>query len=181
MSQNMASHWQFGISETHCGSWVGHHLISDQNSDIELVGQLEQFGEGLIHELLSIRELSSSSVVSSKERNEAINNQQRELFLHHLRSSQSEQVVLNLSGVDSAIDDVLKGLCRVQPESFRDFCYLVGSESPHCVDVNYFPPTSALFLLHLGSHGQCVAQLSLPRPELSENLSDGHGLYSALQ
>ena len=53
--------------DEHCaGSWVGDHLVGDENSDVELVGNLGESREHFAESLLSVRQFSSSAEVHTE-------------------------------------------------------------------------------------------------------------------
>ena len=77
MSHDVASDGLLGVGREHGRSvYLGHHLVSDDDRDAELVGQPEQHAQeaGQVH--LARRELAAPAVVGPVQRGGAVADQQ---------------------------------------------------------------------------------------------------------
>lgn len=82
---------------------------------------------------------------------------------------------------NSADDDVVQGLLRLQAEALSDGLDSLRPEVSFRVKVDHLALAASSFIGELTSHTQSVHELRLASAELSENFSDRSGLDTAAE
>ncbi len=180
MSQNKSSNWQFCISsKAHGCTRISHYLICNNNSNVELVSQLNQLWKHLIQILLSIRQLSSSNIIYSKKTCKTINYYQGEFILYHLSCSHCNKVILIFSRMCSTINDVLQSLIRIHLKSLCNCSDFLWSKLTICVNINNLTTSTALRSIKLCCYSKSMTDLSFTTFRFSKYLCYRHTLNSA--
>ena len=119
----------------HATTWIRRHLVSDEDSDVELFGDLLQSTHHFVQDLLPLSELATATVVDSKRRHDAIDDQKRETVFNHAACSLLEKGNQTVNREGSADHDVVEDTLGVQVIPVRDRFDSLWPESILRVDV----------------------------------------------
>lgn len=111
-------------------TWVGGHLVGDEDGHVVLLGDLLQLGHHLGQALLSLSQLPTAGEIHPEERHDAVHDQQLKDpgLLVELGTDEVQELPLLLAGVGPAVQDVVQHGLLVQVEPVRDGLQSVRSE-----------------------------------------------------
>ena len=145
MCEYISSYGFFHISHKgEAASWIGHDLIGDENGDIKLFCELDEFAQKPSQVLLPFAELAPARVVHSVQSHDRVHDQKRELVLQHQSAELHQQRAHHLRCVRTTHHDVLQNLLEVQIETFRYAPNSLGPESTLRVDISHLALSSYL-------------------------------------
>ncbi|KAI3485224.1 hypothetical protein L1887_51509 [Cichorium endivia] len=179
---NVAPNGLLGIRrECGCSVHLRHDLVRDDHRHAELVRQTHQASQELGEVHLSRREFASTGKVGAVERRKRVNDEQREARFGHHRRRLHEQLQLVVGVVGTRIRHVVEHLFAVEPVTLGDSEQTSGTEGTFRVDVQALALASAHVDRKLAGDCQCMAELTLARPELAVKLGDAACLHATAE
>ena len=160
VSYDMASDRLFGVGGEHCtGVYVSHHLIGDEYSDTELVGESLKHSHkpGQMH--LTGSQFTPSAKIGSVESGCAVDHQKGVPRLRHHGRGLDQQLCLMVTVVGARVCDVIQYVVLIQTESSGDVYEPLGSERAFGVDVETLSFSAAHIYWQLTRDGQHMTQL----------------------
>ena len=117
--------------------------------------------------LLSLTELATAAVVSTKVGHDRVYNEQLERLLHHNGAKAVQEILLLVKGAGAGTEHVLRNGLRVHSKPACNGCQSVRAECAFSVNVRNLACAAALFHRQLCCHTGSSAQLALSSAVLS--------------
>lgn len=124
-----------GTSEECARSRIALNLVGHEDSNVELLSDVVESGQELSKLLLSLRKLSSSSVVNSEACHDAVDDQESEVTRHELLRQFFEKIQLMFAIIATSVRDVLERRLGVETKALCDLRDTLRSERAFSVDV----------------------------------------------
>jgi hypothetical protein len=140
---------------------------------------MRQLHQKLIQFLLSLRQLTPSTVVNPEAIHNTVNDQETIITPGKLATERIEQFKLMLAIQGTRVGDILLCGVGVDAEAFGDLSDSLGAKGSFGVDVGDFAVCTAEGFGELGDDGHCVGELGFAAAEFAENFADAHALEAS--